>query len=88
MNEQQSISPRRRLQELLGIPERQRTDAQWDELNELEITLASANRAGTREPTVRRNAPASADSSKSGGGAQGKKTFKKFHKKPPKENTP
>ena len=57
MNEQQSISPRHRLQELLAIPERQRTDAQWDEINELEIALASVNRLEAREPSVRRNAP-------------------------------
>ena len=38
MSEQEPISPRRRQQELLAIPERLRTDAQWDELNELEIT--------------------------------------------------
>lgn len=88
MNEQQSISPRRRLQELLAIPERQRTDTQWDEINELEITLASANRAETREPGVRRNAPVSASQSKPRGAALGKKPLKKPHKRPPKENTP
>ena len=88
MNEQQPIPPRRRLQELLAIPERQRTDAQWDEINELEIDLASVNRAETREPDVRRNAPVSADQRKPSGGAQGKKPLKKFHKRPPKSNTP
>src|SRR5256885_1793514 len=41
MNGSQPISPRQRLQELLAIPEGQRTDAQWDEVNELEIKLAS-----------------------------------------------
>jgi len=88
MNEQPSIPPRRRLQELLSIQERLRTDAQWDEINELEIALASANRAETREPSVRRNSPASSDQPKPSGGEQGKKPFKKFHKRPPKENTP
>src|SRR5688572_7373809 len=44
MNESTPVPPRRRLQELLAIPERDRTEAQWDELNELEITLASSNR--------------------------------------------
>lgn len=93
MSEQQSISPRRRLQELLAIPERQRTDAQWDELNELEIALASANRAeareqGAREQGTRRNGPASADQPKPSGDAQGKKPFKRFHKRPPKVNAP
>jgi len=37
--------PRRRLRELLAIPDRDRTDALWDELIELEIQLAPGNRA-------------------------------------------
>ena len=89
MNEQQPISPRRRQQELLAIPERLRTDAQWDELNELEIALASANRAETREPAVRRNAPGTQPVGlKPGGDAQGKKPARKFHKRPPKGPAP
>lgn len=87
MNEPQPISPRHRLQELLAIPERQRTDAQWDELNELEIALTTVNRAETREPGVRRNALVSADQPKPGAGAQGKKPFKNIHKRPPRKNT-
>lgn len=31
---------------MLSIPERDRTDAEWDELNELEIQTAPGNRAG------------------------------------------
>jgi len=100
MNEQEPISPRRRQQELLAIPERLRTDAQWDELNELEIALASANRAETREPAVNRNAsvsggkpgsarqPRPAGQPKPGAGEQGKRPPRKFHKRPPKESTP
>ena len=38
--------PRRRLRDLLSIPERDRTDAQWDEIIELEIQLAPGNRIG------------------------------------------
>jgi hypothetical protein len=34
------------MRELLAIPERDRTDAQWDELNELEIQNAPGNRIG------------------------------------------
>ncbi len=48
-----SPSPRARLQELLAIPDRNRTDAEWDELNELEIALASGNRPGAPEPQSR-----------------------------------
>ena len=83
MSEQSSPSPRRRLQELLAIPERDRSDAQWDEINELEITLASANRVD-KPQDARRNAPAAGDPPKPGRIPQGKKPFKKFHKKPPK----
>lgn len=41
----QAQDPRRRLRELLAIPERDRSDAQWDEMIELEIQLAPGNRA-------------------------------------------
>ncbi len=42
------------MQELLAIPDRNRTDAEWDELNELEITLASGNRTGGPDPNQQR----------------------------------
>ncbi|MBY0265458.1 MAG: hypothetical protein K2W84_03525 [Burkholderiales bacterium] len=48
------ISPRQRMQELLAIPDRNRTDAEWDELNELEIALASGNRSGAPDPNQQR----------------------------------
>ncbi len=41
-----AFDPRRRIRELLSIPERDRTDAEWDELNELEIQTAPGNRIG------------------------------------------
>jgi hypothetical protein len=44
MDNNQPVSPRRRLQTLLAIPDNQRTEAQWDEIVELEITLAPGNR--------------------------------------------
>lgn len=44
MNKPQTNSPRARLQQLLAIPERQRTEEEWDELNELEIMFAAGNR--------------------------------------------
>lgn len=43
------------MQELLAIPDRNRTDAEWDELNELEIALASGNRPGAPDPQSRQN---------------------------------
>jgi hypothetical protein len=44
MNDMQPIDMRRRIRELQSIPERDRTDAEWDELNELEIRTAPGNR--------------------------------------------
>jgi hypothetical protein len=41
---------RRRLRDLLSIPERDRTDEQWDEIIELEIQLAPGNRISGNEP--------------------------------------
>jgi hypothetical protein len=40
---------RRRLRELLSIPERDRSDEQWDEIIELEIQLAPGNRVSPSE---------------------------------------
>jgi len=45
-----AFDPRRRIRELLAIPERDRTDAEWDELNELEIQTAPGNRIGHAPP--------------------------------------
>ena len=42
--EQQPRQPR--LRELLAIPERDRSDAVWDEIIELEISLAPGNQIG------------------------------------------
>lgn len=42
------FDPRRRIRELLTIPDRDRTDAEWDELNELEIQTAPGNRSGNQ----------------------------------------
>ena len=55
MNDPQPISPRRRMQELLDIPDNQRSEEEWDELNELEIQLAPVNREGGPEPRGQRN---------------------------------
>lgn len=91
MNKPQTPSPRQRLQALLAVPERQRTDEQWDELIELEIVLAPGNREGAPQPNMRRNpgGPAGFGHQKPGGGPpHGKKPGKKFRKRPPKPNAP
>jgi len=98
MNAPQSMSPRERLRELLAIPDRQRTDAQWDEINELEITLASTMRIDPQQQQqqqqrARRNGPGMpgqpghSGHPKPGGGAPGKK-HRKFHKRRPKPDAP
>lgn len=45
-----AFDPRRRIRELLAIPDRDRTDAEWDELNELEIQTAPGNRVNGQQP--------------------------------------
>ena len=89
MNDPQPVPPRRRLQELLAIPDGQRTDEQWDELNELEIMLASGNRErpqqgqGAQAPAN----PVAGQQPRPGGPNNAKRPGKKFrhrsHKRPP-----
>lgn len=55
MNDPEPIDPRRRIRELNAIPERDRTDEQWDELNELEIRTAPGNRESNGQPDKRQN---------------------------------
>lgn len=89
------FSPRRRLQELLAIPDSQRSDAQWDELIELEIQMAPGNRTSAPDQSMRQNPnPSSvrpprapqgvprAPGVPGGAPAGGKKPFKKFRKGP------
>jgi hypothetical protein len=46
---QPGVDTRKRLRELLSVPERDRTDEQWDEIIELEIQLAPGNRVSPSE---------------------------------------
>ena len=55
MTDPEPIDPRRRIRELNAIPERDRTDEQWDELNELEIRTAPGNRESNGQPEKRQN---------------------------------
>jgi hypothetical protein len=89
MDKSQPISSYDRLQELLAIPERQRTEDQWDEINELEITLTPVNRTTTTTTTttsernVRRKASAApVEQLKPRDGAHGKRPLKKLRKRP------
>ncbi len=90
------------MQALLAIPDRQRTEAQWDELIELEIMLAPGNREGApqpgnsnsnnrRNPNMSQGGHPGGHPGKPGGGGQphgGKKSGKKFHKRPPPKGNP
>ncbi|AGA31847.1 hypothetical protein TVNIR_0134 [Thioalkalivibrio nitratireducens DSM 14787] len=85
MNEPQAVSPRRRLQELLAIPDSKRTEAEWDELNELEISLAAVNQisaGGDRHP--RTNGGSSGGEGRSGRGSKGRKPQMRSQKRPPR----
>jgi hypothetical protein len=94
MDKPEPISSHHRLQELLAIPERQRTEAQWDEINELEITLTPVNRATTSERSVRHKAITSDQFKPRDGmqnprdGTQNKRPPKKLRKRPPKGGPP
>lgn len=91
-NEPQAQDPRRRLRELLAIPDHQRTDAIWDEIIELEICLAPGNRiqpGGQPEPG-RRQGPGQAagqgqgrrpDQARRPDAVPGSKPAKRFFKK-------
>ncbi len=80
------------MQALLAIPEGQRTDAQWDELNELEIELASGNRQNAPQQQGARQS----NNGQPGGqpqqgqpgqqqrpGGQNGRKFRRFHKRRP-----
>ena len=86
MNSPQPISPRQRLQALLAIPERERTDEQWDEINQLEIALAPGNRESPPEQQGQRRNGGGGQPSGSGqqqpkGGLRGRSPMKKLHNK-------
>ncbi|MES2564779.1 MAG: hypothetical protein V4637_18950 [Pseudomonadota bacterium] len=82
------------MQQLQAIPERQRTDAEWDELNELEIMLASGNRElppGQQQHGMRGggNQPNQSQGQRRDLGApDGRNPSRKFHKRSSKRRGP
>lgn len=72
-----AFDPRRRIRELLSIPERDRTDAEWDELNELEIQTAPGNRTSNQPPLAYSGKPSGGS-----GGMPSKNRFKGKQRKP------
>ena len=91
-NEPPPPDPRRRLRELLAIPDHQRTDAIWDEIIELEICLAPGNRiqgapGGQQEPGRRQQGPGQGqgrrpEQPRRQDSTPGSKPAKRFFKKP------
>jgi hypothetical protein len=99
--ERQPHDPRRRLRELLAIPDRDRTDALWDELIALEIQLAPGNRAqppqadggrrqepGQRQEQGRRPEQQARRQEPGSGKRPGKRFFKKPKRGPSGPNFP
>jgi hypothetical protein len=84
--EQRQAEQRRgqpRLRELLAIPERDRSDAVWDEIIELEISLAPGNRAvGPQgDSGGRRHDPGRGPQPSGGGRPGGRGAFKKSRRR-------
>ena len=86
--EQPSQDARRRLRLLLAIPERDRTDAVWEEIIGLEIQLAPGNRAsapaadvGRRQDSGRRQQPGQRPEQASRQGLPGANQGKRHSKK-------
>ena len=66
-----TFDPRRRLRELLSVPESQRSDPQWDEIIELEVQLAPGNRIGGETPRGNDRSQGQKSGGSGGGGGGG-----------------
>lgn len=84
MNDQ-AVSPRRRMQELLAIPDSRRTEEEWDELNELEISLASVNQIGEGDGKRPRNG-APVPEPRGVRGPRNRKPVARQNRRPPRPN--
>ena len=82
MDKPEQPPPYYRLQELLAIPERQRTEAQWDEINELEIALTPVNRVAASDRNARRKTAPPDQPRPREGAPQGRRPLKKLRKRP------
>ena len=73
MEPSKPVPPSVRLQELLAVPDRDRTEEEWDELIELEITLAPENRSNRPGGGRSDSAPHPGNGSRRGSKKPGKK---------------
>jgi hypothetical protein len=88
MNSPDNSSPRQRLKALLAIPDSQRSEAQWDEIVELEIMLAPGNREdGPRLLPQREKSHVAGTPQKSNSAGQGRRPPRRFKKRPKTETT-
>ena len=81
---------RRRLRDLLSIPERDRSDEQWDEIIELEIQLAPGNRISGNEQAGGHAGRGPMSQGKPGGGGQQQKKHRPRtnNNRRPRQNKP
>ncbi|MCL2523466.1 MAG: hypothetical protein FWF17_02585 [Betaproteobacteria bacterium] len=79
---------RRRLRELLSIPERDRSDEQWDEIIELEIQLAPGNRISGNESGPGGRPPMPQGKPGGGGNAQKKHRPRANNNRRSRQNRP
>lgn len=86
MNDPEQEARRRRIRELMAIPERERTDAQWDELNELEIMMAMTN--GQAMPRANPQGQGGRHKQGGGGGQHPGNPGRKFHNRPRRGRPP
>jgi len=97
MSDPETDARRARIKELLAIPDRERSDAQWDELNELEIMMAVSSRQAMPRPDMPRgngggqggNRPRHGGGGGNGNGGQHPgNPNRKFHNRPPRRRPP
>jgi len=96
MSDPETDARRARIKELLAIPDRERSDAQWDELNELEIMMAVSSRQAMPRPDMPRgngggqggNRPRHGGGGNGNGGQHPGNPNRKFHNRPPRRRPP
>jgi hypothetical protein len=93
MSDPEQDARRARMRELLAIPDRERSDEQWDELNELEIMAAMTNRQlSSQSPPLHKGNGAQGGRPRHGGGGGGPQQpgnpGRKFHNRPRRGRPP
>jgi len=89
MSDPEFEARRTRMKELLAIPDRERTDAQWDELNELEIMMAVSNRhLSSQSPQQKGNGQNGRPRHGGGGQQHPGNPGRKFHNRPRRGRPP